>query len=92
MSDAPGTLRTVDPDTEAAKLAEARKDPPGREWGVQHPFGMVEGPKLRDTAASQVEQYNGGAWCAHCMHLGGTATPDRPHVLVYRDVTPWRAE
>lgn len=85
------TINPVDPDTEAARLAEARKDPPAREWGVRHPFGHVDGPKLRDTAASNVEQYNNGAWCASCQQVTGNPDPSEPHVLVYRDVTPWRA-
>lgn len=88
MTQPPGTLRPIpDPQAEMERLAEARKDPPGREWGVRHPTGYVTagGTASRGEVARWCD-----AWNRDCPHCGPEPHRINGHTLAYRDPSPWR--
>jgi len=96
MSEGPsGIIHPIpDPQAEMERLAEARKDPPGRVWGVRHPQGDGLGPGRvsvhvtghpfgsRFEAALERDALNSD--CEYCER--------GQHILVYRDTPPWRDE
>ena len=85
MTFLPG-IRRIDPDAEAERLARARLDPPGREWGVRHPNGKVTvfitGHAFRSRAEAEAARVECAEDCDSCD--GGA------HTLVYRDRQAWR--
>ena len=84
----PPGIREIDPDAEAARLAEARKDPPGRVWGVDHPDGKVtvriDGHPFPSRGAALAERLKCDEDCDSCD--GGR------HTLVWRDTPIWVSE
>ena len=79
--------RPLDPDAEAARLAEARDDPPSREWGIRHPDGSVSVFITGHAYASrrQAEAARRGMEI-ECDCAGDPGE----HRLVYRDKPPWQ--
>lgn len=86
MTDLRG-IRRIDPGAEAERLARARLDPPGREWGIRHPGGRITvhitGQAFESRVTADRERAQCDQDCDSCD--GGT------HALVYRDKQPWRA-
>ena len=76
-----------DPEAEIRRLADERLDPPGREWGVQHPGGKVtvrvDGHAFPGRMSAEKERAACEQDCGCCD--GGT------HILVMRDRQQWRA-
>lgn len=72
------------------RLAETRKDPPGRVWGVRHPDGSVTvhvtGQPFESRFAAGRERDAMNSDCEYCEP--GMST----HALVYRDTPHWRDE
>jgi hypothetical protein len=77
----PPGVRAVNPDAEAARLAQERGDPPGRQWGIRHagPHRIVRPYLSRGDAAADLRHLDDG--CADC---------DGPHALVFRDSPHWQ--
>lgn len=99
MTDPPGTFRRIDPDAEVARLAEARRNPLARVWGVRHPLDgsvTVPAPIGRNPWGSKVEAerdlHHRIKGCAYCTVEGGPEVDDSAHTLAYQDVSPWRDE
>ena len=88
MPPVPPGIREIDPDAEAARLAEARKDPPGRVWGIDHPDGQVtvriDGCPFPSRAAADAERRKCDEDCDSCD--GGR------HTLVWRGAPIWVSE
>lgn len=84
----PGIRRIPDPQAEMERLAEARKDQPGRDWGVRHPDGKVtvriDGHAFRSRREADAERAVCDSECDSCD--GGT------HYLAWRAVQGWQAE
>lgn len=83
--------RPVDLDAEAARLAEERKDPPGRVWGVFHPHTspqvvtvQVDGHPFQGRARADMERREFDERCQWCE--------SRVHSLVWRDTPGWVSE
>jgi len=78
--------RRIDPDAEADRLARARLDPPGREWGIRHPSSgvtvQVDGHAFPGRLSAGEARDECDRDCDFCD--GGI------HGLVYRDRQPWR--
>ena len=86
----PGS-RAIDPQAEADRLAEARRDPPGRVWGVHHPYTSpqlvtvrVDGHPFPGRAAADEERRKLDGYCEWCE--------SKAHSLVWRDTPIWNAE
>ena len=86
MTFPPGWREIPDPEAEIRRLADARLDPPGREWGVQHPGGkvtvQVDGHPFPARITAETERAACEQDCEWCD--GGT------HALVMRDRQGWR--
>ena len=86
MTFLPG-MRRINPGAEAERLARARLDPPGREWGIRHPDGKVTvyvtGQAFESRVSADSERAECDQDCDSCD--GGR------HTLVMRDRQSWRA-
>lgn len=99
MTQPPGTLRPIgDPQAEMERLAEARKDPAGRQWGIRHPSDnsvSVPAPIGNHPWGSKVEAERDMCrrlrCCAYC-DCPGCDVDMSAHRLAYRDIPPWRDE
>lgn len=81
-------MRRIDLNAEMARLAEARKDPPGRVWAVAHPGGIVtvrvDGHPFGSRVAADKDRLLRDGNCECC--------DSEAHWLLWRDTPVWAAE